>query len=46
MRVPWLGRCGEPHSVRAAISSVIKKRLGLEVVSEKVGGERVYRAIV
>jgi hypothetical protein len=36
----------QPHSVRAVISSVIKKRLGLEVVSEKVDGERIYRVVV
>lgn len=36
----------QPHSVRAVISSVIKKKLGLEVVSETIGGERIYRVIV
>ena len=36
----------QPHSVRAVISSVIKKKLGLNVVSERVGGSRIYRAIV
>lgn len=36
----------QPHSVRAVISSVMKKKLGLEVVSEKVGGVRIYRVVV
>jgi hypothetical protein len=36
----------QPHSVRAAISSVMKKKLGLEVVSEKVDGVRIYRVVV
>jgi len=36
----------QPHSVRAVISSVIKKKPGLEVVSEKVDGVRVYRVVV
>lgn len=36
----------QPHSVRAVISGVIKKKLGLEVVSEKVGGVRIYRVVV
>lgn len=36
----------QPHSVRAVISAVIKKKFGLEVVSERVYGERVYRVIV
>jgi|HubBroStandDraft_5_1064220.scaffolds.fasta_scaffold04729_3 hypothetical protein len=36
----------QPHSVRAVISSVIKKKLGLEVVSEKVDGVRIYRVVV
>lgn len=34
------------HSVRAAISGTIKKKLGLDVRSEKVGGVRIYRVIV
>ncbi len=34
----------QPHSVRGAISGTLKKKLGLNVTSEKVGGRgRVYR---
>ena len=36
----------QPHSVRAAISAIMKKKYQLEVVSERVDGERVYRVIV
>lgn len=36
----------QPHSVRAVISSVMKKKLGLDVVSERVDGKRIYRVIV
>ncbi|HEY1631858.1 MAG TPA: DUF3489 domain-containing protein [Rhizomicrobium sp.] len=36
----------QAHSVRAAISSAIKKRLELDVSSEKIRGVRVYRVIV
>ena len=35
----------QPHSVRAAISATIKKKLGLDVQSEKVGDVRRYRVI-
>jgi hypothetical protein len=35
----------QPHSVRAAISATIKKKLGLDVQSEKVGEVRRYRVI-
>ena len=34
----------QPHSVRGAISGTLKKKLGLDVISEKVEGRgRVYR---
>ncbi len=34
----------QPHSVRGAISGTLKKKLGLMVISERVGdGSRVYR---
>jgi Protein of unknown function (DUF3489) len=36
----------QPHSVRAVISSVMKKKLGLDVVSEKLDGVRIYRVVV
>jgi len=36
----------QPHSVRAVVSSVMKKKLGLDVVSERVDGKRIYRVIV
>ncbi len=36
----------QPHSVRGAISAIMKKKYGLEVVSERIDGERVYRVIV
>jgi hypothetical protein len=36
----------QPHSVRAVISSVMKKKFGLDVVSEKVDGVRIYRVVV
>jgi len=35
----------QAHSVRGAISGAIKKRLGLSVVSERVGGVRVYHIV-
>jgi hypothetical protein len=35
----------QAHSVRAAISATIKKKLGLDVQSEKVGDVRRYRVI-
>jgi hypothetical protein len=31
------------HSVRGAISGSLKKKQGLTVVAEKIGGERIYR---
>jgi hypothetical protein len=33
----------QAHSVRGAISGSIKKALGLEVISEKIDGQRRYR---
>jgi Protein of unknown function (DUF3489) len=36
----------QPHTVRAVISSVMKKKLGLNVVSERINGSRIYRVIV
>ena len=33
----------QAHSVRGAISGAIKKGLGLEVISEKIDKERLYR---
>lgn len=33
----------QAHSVRGAISGSLKKKLGLEVISEKVEGVRTYR---
>lgn len=31
------------HSVRGAISGALRKKRGLAIVSERVGGERLYR---
>ncbi len=36
----------QAHSVRAAISASIKKKLGLKVTSEKIHSMRIYRVIV
>ena len=34
----------QPHTVRGAIAGALKKKLGLDVTSEKIGGRgRVYR---
>lgn len=33
----------QPHSVRGAISGQLKKKLGLNILSEKVEGTRLYR---
>ena len=33
-----------PHTIRGAISAIVKKKLGFRVISEKgLGGERVYK---
>ena len=33
----------QPHSVRGFLTSVVRKRLGLALTSDKRNGERVYR---
>ena len=35
----------QPHTVRGAISGVLKKKLGLSVISEKTERGRVYRIV-
>ena len=35
----------QPHTVRAFLAAVVRKKLGLRLESEKTGGERVYRIV-
>ena len=36
----------QPHSVRGFLTAVVRKKLGLKLVSDKTDAERVYRIVV
>ena len=35
----------QPHSIRGFLTAVVRNKLGLTLVSEKTGEERVYRIV-
>ena len=35
----------QPHTARAFLAAVVRKKLGLKLASEKTDGERVYRIV-
>jgi hypothetical protein len=35
----------QPHSVRGVLAGVVRRRLKLRLVSEKIDGQRVYRIV-
>jgi Protein of unknown function (DUF3489) len=35
----------QPHSVRGFLTAVVRTKLGLTLISEKTGEERVYRIV-